>query len=130
MTLKQVFMINSDLKMLKGKIAVQVAHGEVIYMEHIIQTIIDYIRYKNQCEDQIERYDLWRNRENRLMKKIVVKASEHNIIEKLSNIKEIWYHRIYDRGLTQILENSLTCIVFEPLPEKECDELFGDLKLL
>ena len=31
MALKQVFIINSDLKMGKGKIAVQVAHGEVIY---------------------------------------------------------------------------------------------------
>jgi len=34
--LKQVFIINNDLKMGKGKIAVQVAHGEVEYMNMLL----------------------------------------------------------------------------------------------
>jgi peptidyl-tRNA hydrolase len=42
----------------------------------------------------------------------------------------IWACFVYDKGLTQVAPDSLTCLVIEPLEESMCDELFGDLKLL
>ena len=124
--LKQVFLINQDLKMGKGKIAVQVAHGEVYFITEIEnalfedESIINYGNYQN-----------WLNEENGLMKKIVLKATEDEIHKFIDNYgSKYWMKTIYDRGLTQVLENSLTCLVVEPLPEEQCDKLFGHLKLL
>jgi len=122
MTLKQVFIINTDLDMGKGKIAVQVAHGEVFYMERILY---------NQKGD-FKAYSQWRYEHDELMKKVVLKAPEeemNKIILKLNELN-IWSHKVYDRGLTQIAKDSFTCLVIEPLPEEVTDELFGHLKLL
>jgi len=132
MVLKQVLIVNSDLKMGRGKIAVQIAHGEVAYMRHIMHSVVDYIQSTNVYTEQMRRYHRWQTGENNLMKKVVLKAPKHVMIEQASKAmaRNIWYHCVYDRGLTQVPENSLTCIVFEPLPENRCDELFGDLKLL
>jgi PTH2 family peptidyl-tRNA hydrolase len=131
MTFKQVFLINTDLKMSVGKIAVQVAHGEVIYM---------YAWYDERCRFGFshlkDRYDFWRAATSEdpigMMKKVVLKATESEIRNIYTNLKflDIWCYLIYDKGITKILENSLTCIVVEPLEEKQCNILFGDLKLL
>lgn len=126
MTYKQVFMINTDLDMGKGKIAVQIAHGEVYYME----TIMNLYSFKN-CTN-VKMFDAWRNDEDGLMKKVVLKATEkdmNEIYQKLKD-KKIWHYKVYDRGLTQVSEGSFTCIVVEPLLEEECEQLFGHLKLL
>jgi len=130
--LKQVFLINTDLKMDKGKIAVQVAHGEVIYMQEIM---IRFPNYKDQPPMVLRFYD-WKAEtpDDRvgMMKKIVLKSTEREIIEftwKLRN-EYIWAYPIFDKGLTQVPENSLTCLVVEPMEEFKCDELFRNLKLL
>ena len=122
MILKQVFIINSDLNMGKGKIAVQVAHGEVFYMENAL------CHQKGNAEN----YSQWRHEDSELMKKVVLKSSQADIIHTRLTLldKDIWSGLVYDRGLTQVAENSLTCIVVEPLPEEECFQLFGHLKLL
>ena len=120
--LKQTFLINTDLKMRKGKIAVQVAHGEIFYTNAI------HNRKADTCME--ERFHDWFN--DGLMKKVVLKATE----EKMSNFahdlknKNIWTHPVYDKGLTQIPQDSFTCLVIEPLPEEQCQKLFGHLKLL
>lgn len=122
MTLKQTFIINSDLDMGKGKIAGQVLHGEVFYMERIL--------YKH--EGNFEVYSRWRYEHDGLMKKVVLKAPEeemNNIISKLNDIN-IWSYKVVDMGLTQIAKGSFTCLVIEPLLEEVADELFGHLKLL
>lgn len=122
MTLKQVFIINQDLKMGKGKIAVQIAHGEVYFMELAFDE--GYLHP--------ERYESWRNDDDELMKKVVLKATEdqlHEIVAELC-FQKIWCSTVYDHGLTQIPEDSFTCIVVEPLLEEQCDKLFGNLKLL
>ena len=66
------------------------------------------------------------------MKKIVFKVTEREIREFDTELglKGIWHSTIHDMGLTQVPENSLTGMIVEPLPERTCTELFGDLKLL
>lgn len=122
MTLKQTFIINSDLDMGKGKVAVQVAHGEVFYMERIL--------YNQEGDYKV--YSQWRYEYDDLMKKVVLKAPEdeiNKIVSKLDNLN-IWNYKVYDRGLTQIARDSFTCLVVEPLSEEITNELFGYLKLL
>lgn len=120
---KQVFIINSDLGMSKGKIPAMVAHGELYYMEAI---------HKKLGNVNLDNFNKWRYEENELMKKIVLKATEKEITELMLNLKEnnVWYHIVIDMGLTQVPRGSLTCLVVEPLLEEECDKLFRHLKLL
>lgn len=122
MTYKQVFIINSDLNMSKGKIGAMVGHGEVYFMEKIYNTIFD--KFSN--------YSKWRYEENELMKKVVLKATEREITELMLKLKEnkIWFHKVIDMGLTQVPMGSMTCIVVEPLLEEVCAKLFKHLRLL
>lgn len=129
MTYKQIFIINSDIDMSKGKIAVQVAHAEVYYMEEILL----YVEGESpENEKLFERFVAWREEEHGLMKKIVLKATQAEMQKILCElaIKEIQNFAVYDRGLTQIAEGSFTCIIVEPLEEEKCNELFSHLKLL
>jgi len=118
--LKQVFIINKDLEMGKGKIAVQAAHGEIYYMLYLD---------KPYSSGHTEFHEWMKNG---VMKKVVLKASEDEIvaISQTLNKQQKWYHLIYDLGLTQIKKGSLTCLIVEPLEEELTDKLFGHLKLL
>ena len=135
MTLKQIFIINKDLKMRAGKIAVQVAHGEVVYMNEIgtCRCLTTGIVKPNYKEDQMkENFKLWTK--DGFTKKIVLKATKEEMLLLIGALKAIdddtWFDIVYDKGLTQVPTDSITCIVFEPLDEKEADSLFGYLKLL
>ena len=128
--LKQVFIVDKGLKMGKGKIAGQVAHGEVLYMGKLIEGVV---RGENEPEIRMfERYDSWRYDHGECMKKIVLKASADEMDELSGELchRNVWNAGVHDMGLTQVIEDSLTCIVVEPLGERLCDELFGELKLL
>lgn len=124
--LKQVFVVDKGLKMGKGKIAGQVAHGEVLYMEKVMDS------YDYYNSDFITAYNMWRYDHEECMKKIVLKATTDEIDEISGELchRNIWNAGVHDMGLTQVAEDSLTCIVVEPLEEELCDELFGGLKLL
>ena len=117
---KQVFIINSDLKMDKGKIAVQTAHGEVYYMLYLDKP---YSSGHTEFHEWIK---------DGVMKKIVLRASEDEItaISQSLDKQRVWYHIVYDLGLTQVAKGSLTCLVVEPLEEEQTQKLFGNLKLL
>lgn len=106
----------------KGKIAVQVLHGEVFYMERIL--------YNH--EGDFKSYSQWRYEDDELMKKIVLKASEEEMNRLYQQLEDrnIWSFKVFDRGLTQLDYNSFTCLVVEPIPEETSDKLFGHLKLL
>lgn len=129
MTLKQVFIINKDLGMGKGKIAVQVAHGEVFYMK---KKFIGH-DYGTMYENYID----WMK--DGLMKKVVLKATQEEMLvligtmelfnECMSN-KKIWFDIVFDKGLTQVPADSMTCIVFEPLDEQMADHYTKHYKLL
>lgn len=131
MILKQAFIVNSDLNMGKGKIAVQVGHGEVLYMDDIIY---EYCK-EGVPTAMFSRYQLWRDETNGpigTMRKIVLRSSEEEIINMADNLtrNSIKCYLIFDKGLTQVKPNSLTVLAVEPLEEEKYDELFGHLKLL
>ena len=129
MTLKQVFIVNKDLGMRGGKIAVQVAHGEILYIEHVFIGKRDL----NSLETGKSFLNYLDWRENGLMKKIVLKASQEEMLFLIGLIKtldDIWFDIVFDKGFTQIPTDSMTCIIFEPLDEEEADKRFGHLKLL
>jgi len=113
--------------MSKGKIAVQVAHGEIYYIEEVLESI-----FENETLTKYDNYIKWRYDEKGLMKKVVLKATEKEMDLILSElaIKEIAVFSVYDRGLIQVPSNSFTCICIEPLIEEQCTMLFGHLKLL
>lgn len=124
MGFKQIFIINSDLKMGAGKIGVQTAHAATYYME-----AAHGLLKNKKLHDQ---YLKWRYDNNGCMKKIVKRATEAemvNITERMAHLG-IWACQVFDAGLTQVAPNSFTCLVIEPLSDELCDELFGHLKLL
>ena len=133
--LKQVFIIDKDLKMGKGKIAAQVAHGEVFYIESIPPKSAPCNDNCNICEIgdcSRGKYLAWRYDHDECMKKIVLKATSDEIdtIVKILCGKDIRVWGVIDAGFTQIDVGSRTVVVVEPLGEELCDELFGHLKLL
>lgn len=117
----QTFLVNTDLKMRKGKIAAQTAHGEVLYMEEKFNG--------HQYGEMHDRYIEWMK--DGMMKKVVLRATEeeiHKFIDLHGSI--YWMNLVIDKGLTQIPEDSMTCLVVEPLGEKKHKELFSEFKLL
>jgi len=125
---KQIFIINNDLKMGKGKIAVQCCHGEVLFLECVFE-----LRYHIKAID--EKYDAWRQENIKpigTMTKVVLKASENEMMSlcETMNRHEINHFKVFDLGKTQIEAGILTCVCVEPLDEVQCDALFGHLKLL
>lgn len=129
MPYKQVYLINYDLGMGKGKIAGQVAHAAIYYMEELL-LYVEGLSPENK--ELFKRFTAWRNEGHGMMKKIVLKSSEEEMKKILCDltVKGIEKFAVYDRGLTQIQNGSFTCIVVEPLEEEICDKLFGHLKLL
>lgn len=129
MAYKQVYIVNSGLGMGKGKIAGQVAHAAIYYMEELL-LYVEGLSPENK--GLFERFIAWRKEGYGMMKKIVLKSSGDEMQKILCDltIKGIEKFAVYDRGLTQIEDGSFTCIVVEPLEEEKCDKLFGHLKLL
>lgn len=133
--MKQVFIVNKDLKMGVGKIAVQVAHGEVLYMERIHGISRGWLDIEKGDDYRYDSYNDWRNFNVKpigTMTKIVLKASEeemNKISKELDNLN-IVYFKVFDLGKTQVDKGSFTCICVEPLEEVMTDKLFGDLSLL
>ncbi len=131
MALKQAIIVNSDLGMGKGKIAAQAAHAEVYYMEMIMQELVDKIQRRKYDEAKLERYDTWCKDDDAPMKKVVLKATEKEMREFTWKLRyKVWAYPVLDAGKTQIPAGSFTCFIIEPLPEEQCDALFGHLKLL
>ena len=114
---KQVIVVRNDLKMGKGKLAVQVAHAAVSSAE---QTR----KYRKEW------YDSW-FRENQA--KICVKVEGEKELRLLKGkIDEagIPNSLIQDAGLTQLEPGTTTCLGIGPLPSQVADKYTGELKLL
>lgn len=116
----QTFLVNTDLKMRKGKIAAQVAHGETLYMSDV---------YSPLHEDMKERSGVWINGG---MHKVILKSTEDEMIKTIKVLKQLntKYYIVRDFGLTQVLKNSFTVLAVEPLEKQSHQVIFGHLKLL
>lgn len=116
----QTFLVNTDLKMRKGKIAAQVAHGETLYMSDVYSVIHEEMKERNR---------VWIDGG---MHKVVFKSTESEMIETMRILDNLNtnYYVVRDFGLTQVPKNSFTVLVIEPLEKQSHQVIFGHLKLL
>lgn len=114
---KQVLAVRTDLKMSKGKMAVQIAHAAVTVAEIA----------KKQHEGW------WKGWMKEGQCKIAVKVdSKENLIrlkEKAEGLK-LPNAVIIDRGLTQVPAGTITCLGIGPAPSKMIDMVTKSLPLL
>jgi PTH2 family peptidyl-tRNA hydrolase len=118
---KQVIVIREDLKMSKGKTAVQAAHAAV----EAVLTIIDSKR-----PDWIMWLKRWRQEGQ---KKIVVKVKdEKELIAIYDEALKLGLPSslIADAGLTELPPGTRTAVGIGPAPSKLIDRITGHLKLL
>jgi PTH2 family peptidyl-tRNA hydrolase len=114
---KQVIVFHSDLKLSKGKAAVQAGHAAVSAAEEARKHRADWLEEwldEGQC-------------------KIAVKVkSEKELLELERLAKELALPcaLIVDRGLTEIPPNTITCLGIGPAPAEKIDKLTGNLPLL
>lgn len=109
--------VNSDLQMSKGKAIAQCCH-----------CVCDVVR---RLENQkTENYRVWMKEGQ---KKVVVKATQKQLealLDEYVNNVFVWCKGVHDAGLTQVPENSLTCVVFCPLDSSQVPDILKKLKLL
>ena len=114
---KQVILVRLDLKMSRGKIAVQVAHAAV-----------------SAAEEARQHHDSWwRAWLAEGQKKVVVKVRSldellgfHQKAKRLRLPSEV----IQDRGLTEVPAGTVTAVGIGPAPAAEVDRITANLPLL
>lgn len=112
--------VNDDLKMSKGKIASQVAHGILDVHRFLIYNKINHDRWLINGE------------------KIVVLRANLKIIEtiireyneKIPKENKFNIFPIYDAGKTEIKENSLTVLASTPVSDDKIPDIIKSLKTL
>ncbi|WP_455367871.1 peptidyl-tRNA hydrolase Pth2 [[Eubacterium] cellulosolvens] len=114
---KQAILVRTDLKMGKGKIAIQVAHASVSAAERArVYHPLWWGRWLNegQCKVALKVAG----------KEEIFTFKEHAERESLPT------YLVEDRGLTQIPPGSITCLGIGPGPTEKIDRLTGQLPLL
>ncbi|MBN2101698.1 MAG: aminoacyl-tRNA hydrolase [Candidatus Aenigmarchaeota archaeon] len=112
--MKQVFVIRTNLKMGKGKIAAQVAHAAIEL-------------YKKASREEIDEWE----REG--SKKVVLKVSGLEEMEQIRNqchSQKIKTCYIHDAGHTQVEAGSLTVLGIGPVEDEKIDRITGHLKMV
>jgi len=112
--MKLVVVVRKDIKMSKGKLAVQVAHAAV---ECVLLSRRD-------------RVEEWRKEG---AKKIVAKVEDLSALMELKREAEklgVTNYLVTDRGLTEFKEPTITCLGLGPWDEDMLDRLTGGLKLV
>jgi PTH2 family peptidyl-tRNA hydrolase len=113
---KMVIIFRSDLRLSKGKAAVQAGHAAVSAAE----------------EARKHRRDWWNEWLFEGQRKIAVKVnSEKELLELQEQAEnlDLPYALIVDRGLTEIPPNTITCLGIGPAPSEKIDALTGKLPL-
>jgi PTH2 family peptidyl-tRNA hydrolase len=114
---KQVIVFHSDLKLSKGKMAVQAAHAAV-----------------SAAEEARKHHRIWwENWIDEGQRKIAVKVkTEEELLNLERHAKELGLPcaLIVDRGLTEVPPNTITCVGIGPAPEGKVDKITGRLPLL
>jgi PTH2 family peptidyl-tRNA hydrolase len=114
---KQALVVRSDLKMGKGKIAVQCSHAAVSASEEARKSYLNW----------------WRIWIHEGQSKVAVKVSGLSPIldlERKSRENGLPFYVVRDMGLTQVEPGTITCIGIGPGPVVKVDSLTGDLPLL
>ncbi|MCI4457258.1 MAG: peptidyl-tRNA hydrolase [Desulfurococcales archaeon] len=116
---KQVIVVRSDLKMSKGKLAVQVAHASV---DAVLKAIND------------KEWSTWVNKwVEQGMKKIVVRVENEERLLDIYNkcvSNKLPCSIIRDAGKTELPPGTLTAVGIGPAPSDLIDMISGDLPLL
>lgn len=114
---KQVIVVRTDLRMSRGKIAVQVAHGSVSAAE----------------QARIHKQDVWKAWLREGQKKVAVKvSSEEELIElrRQAIDHSLSFALIRDAGMTELPPGTVTVLGIGPAKSEIIDEVTGELKLL
>jgi PTH2 family peptidyl-tRNA hydrolase len=114
---KQVIVMRTDLKMGKGKIAAQASHAAVSAAEEARKHHREWL---NAWLDEGQR-------------KVVVKVGNEADLLQLkeqAGRMRLPCALVYDRGLTQLPPDTLTCLSIGPAPSERVDKITGDLPLL
>ncbi|MBM3898127.1 MAG: peptidyl-tRNA hydrolase [Thaumarchaeota archaeon] len=114
---KQVIAVRTDIKMGKGKLAVQVAHAAV--------EASSITRSRNRTW-----HDRWKDEGQA---KVAVKVGSLGQLHELKRLAEkldLPTAIIEDRGLTQLEPGTTTCLAIGPGPSSLIDKVTGNLKLL
>lgn len=117
MDFKQVIVVRSDLKMSKGKLAVQVAHASVI-------SAFEAYRNKQEWFDK-----WWRSGQKKIVLKVGDEAALLSIYEK-ALAKGLPAALVRDAGLTELPPGTTTAVGIGPCPAELVDEITGRLDLL
>ena len=111
---KQVILVRSDLKLPKGKMAVQVAHASV---DAVLKSSKDIVK-------------AWRSEG---MKKVVLKVAGLKELQKylqMANNSGLVTSLITDAGLTTVEPGTITCLAIGPDKESSIDEVTGHLSII
>ncbi|HIP63147.1 MAG TPA: peptidyl-tRNA hydrolase [Archaeoglobus profundus] len=111
---KQVIVVREDLKLSRGKLAVQVAHASIIGYEKADKDIREIWKSQGQKKIVLKVPDL------KTLMEIKEKA------EKIGLITGV----VVDAGLTEIPPGTVTAIVIGPDDAKKIDKVTGSLPLL
>ena len=116
MPLKQVILARTDLKMGKGKLAVQVAHASLEAFKKALKKDPQLVS-EWQLEGQA---------------KVVLKiGSQKEAIDYFNKVKgKFAAALIKDAGLTQLKPGTITCLGIGPADANALDRVTGQLKLL
>ena len=113
---KQIIIVRQDLKMTKGKLAVQVAHGAVTAAE---RARTEWPRW----------FESWFQEGQ---KKVVAKVDSVQELFKLRDIAKSYrlpHAVIQDAGLTELPPGTVTVLAIGPGPQKEIGRVTAHLKL-
>ena len=114
---KQALIIRLDLKIGRGKIAVQCSHAAV-----------------GAAEEARTRFpQWWKGWLGDGQRKIALKVPDLDALLNLENNgrrNRLPVYLVRDRGLTQVPPDTITCVGIGPAPSSLVDNLTGDLALL